>query len=81
MNVSAILFWWLMSAGVCGAIGARKSATGTSVILGLLLGPLAIPIVLMSRGYTMPCPMCKEPVRIEALVCKHCKSTIGVSPP
>lgn len=67
-----MLIWAVLGAliGVAAASTKGFSIAG-GVIGGILLGPLAILMFLVS-GSGRKCPFCAEYVKNEATVCKHC---------
>ena len=52
-----ILVSWLVWPVLCGILGARRGQAMNGVVQGLILGPLALPVILLgSRKYE--CPSC-----------------------
>lgn len=68
-----IVFFWLLIGLICAVIGAKKGEGCGAFVLGVLLGPLAIPFVLLSRGHRKRCAACKELIHEDATVCSHCR--------
>lgn len=66
-------------------IAARKSPsrqTGTFLtyyVFGVLLWIVAVPAAIwaVKDERRRSCPMCAEPVRVEAVRCPHCQATIA----
>jgi hypothetical protein len=76
------LAWALFGALIGVAAAQRKGfSMAGGIIGGLLLGPLAFLLFLVS-GITgsdanqKKCPHCAEWVKGDALICKHCKSPL-----
>ena len=68
------LFWLILGA-LIGAAAAQKKGFSMAggVLVGALLGPLAILMFAASSGATTKkCPYCAEFIKKEAAVCKHC---------
>lgn len=79
-------FVWVGLAVAAGVIAEGKGRWGTGwAIFGLFAAPLAFLIALvlspdqrklderaLAGGELKTCPYCAEPVRAEAIVCKHC---------
>jgi hypothetical protein len=76
---------WLVCAFIGMGIGKSKGKGALGFILGLLLGPVGIIIIAVSKedtavvesaavssGEMRKCPFCAELVKTEAVVCKHC---------
>lgn len=70
-----VLIFWLAPIGVSGAMGRAKNRTGW--LYGLLAGWLGVIILacLGTRGSDKygECPFCREDVRLDAVVCPHCR--------
>jgi hypothetical protein len=71
---------WLLFGIAAAVIGGNKGRSGCGfLLLGLLLGPIALAIALIIGPLhrpesvdTRPCPRCAEPIREEARVCRFC---------
>lgn len=65
---------------ICGIIasnlGSRKGIATSSFFLGLILGPLGILLVYISKGKTVTCPFCKKLIFQSLKVCPHCEKVI-----
>lgn len=72
-----LLIVWVVCGFIAAAIGSRKGASGSSFVIGLLLGPLGIVIVLVSKGHRVECPHCRELMHPDASVCPHCQRAIS----
>lgn len=82
MEIDVILgsSWGLFA--VAGAFfGSQKQEPVASFLLSLFLGPIGLLFVLASSGKGKACPFCKELVRRDAEVCKHCHRDIPALPP
>ena len=69
-----VLFWILLSL-IIGAIAASKERSFLGwCLLSLAISPLISLLILLIVGdgnYSI-CPKCKEKVKSEATICKHC---------
>lgn len=83
---------WLVCGIIAASIAQSKGYSGCLwAIIGFLLGPLAVVCIgLMGRKMSEPdvhgdsathrlCPYCSEPIKREAVKCRHCGSE--VTPP
>lgn len=68
-------------------LGYKGRRSWLAVALSLLLGPVGIVVALMmpDRRPVGPtrwrrCPFCAEPIRREAVVCKHCRRDLAPTP-
>jgi len=71
-----IIIFWLLCGIVGAMIGSNKGEGGLGFFLGLLLGPIGVLIVALSRGNRRKCPFCVELVNNKAIVCPHCQREI-----
>jgi len=82
----------LLPGGIGYTIGRGRDRGGAGLLLGLLLSWLGVLICLFLPTGGMKCPACRERIKFDAIVCKHCgsgievderfvKSTIRATPP
>jgi hypothetical protein len=87
------LIWWLLLWGLIGAWhGQRRWRSTSGFFVCVLLGPLGVLAVLLSRSNqemvikdmrrqgNRQCPWCAEWIKQEAQVCKHCGRAVYESP-
>lgn len=71
-----IFFFLLLCGLISSLIGNKKGETISSFFLGVLLGPIGIIIVLLTKGNRIACPYCKKLIHKEATKCPYCQSDI-----
>ena len=90
MTFSGVLITWFLLGLISGAIGAsRNVGFWLHAFIGFLLGPIGILTALFfkpsdeatfqregSASGMVKCPMCAELIKVEAKICKHCKSDV-----
>ncbi len=64
---------WFASVVLGVIIGAKKGEGCISFIMCFLLGPLWLPVVILSKGKRKKCEYCKEYIDKDATVCPHCR--------
>lgn len=76
----------LLFGTLAGLIAHSKSRNvlGWSLV-GCVIGPFALVVAALplglKDGVTRRCPQCSETIRIEARVCRHCRSDLrGIVP-
>ena len=71
---------WILLLVVCGVIasvlGLRKKMGISGLFYGLILGPLGVILVFISKGKRVACPFCKKLNYITSTVCIHCDKEI-----
>jgi hypothetical protein len=67
---------WLVCGVVTAMISAKKGEGCVGFIFGILLGPFAIPIALLSKGNRKTCSYCQEMIHKDAIVCSHCQREV-----
>jgi len=71
---------WILLLVICGiigsALGSRKKMGISGFFYGLILGPLGVILVFISKGKRVACPFCKKLNYITSPVCIHCDKEI-----
>lgn len=81
----AVVFGWFLLAIACGIFADRKGRSGVAwFFIAMLASPLiagifllALPEAETSGGFSIlrRCVKCREQIRRDAQVCKHCNSS------
>jgi len=67
---------WLVCVITATIIGSGKGTGVSAFFYGLILGPLGVVLVLISKGKRVACPFCKKLNYITSTVCIHCDKEI-----
>lgn len=59
-------------------LGSKKGEGCISFGMTVLLGPIWLPVIILSKGDLRKCPHCAELIKKDATVCKHCGNTIPI---
>jgi hypothetical protein len=59
------------------AASIRNFSLWWGLLGGVVLGPLAVLLFFAKGTERRPCPYCREPVRADATVCKHCHGSLS----
>ncbi len=70
------IYVWILVWVVCIIIATRKGMGVSSFFFGLILGPLGIILVLLSKGKRVACPFCDKLIYMTSTVCPHCEKEI-----
>ncbi len=67
--------------GISGVLAHNKARNALGWFLaGCLIGPFSLVVLFfplaLKPGITKQCPACSETVRVEAQVCRHCRSDL-----
>lgn len=76
MTWQLIFFGLVLPAGIAYSIGRGRDRGGLGLLLGLLLSWIGVVIALFLTTGGMDCPLCREKIKHDAQVCKHCGATI-----
>jgi len=71
-----IIIWILMGI-ICAIIAQQKKRNAIGWFFlgaGFAIISLIVLLFLPTLEETMPCPFCKEPIKKDATICKHCNS-------
>lgn len=74
MEILFLLWFISVIAGV--AIGSKKGEGCISFVMCFLLGPIWLPVVILSKGNRVKCIYCQEFIDKKAVVCPHCHKDI-----
>jgi hypothetical protein len=67
---------WLVCVIAATIIGSPKKMGVSAFFYGLILGPLGVVFVFISKGKKVTCPFCKKLNYITSEVCIHCDQKI-----
>ncbi|EMW2000161.1 MULTISPECIES: zinc ribbon domain-containing protein [Morganellaceae] len=70
-----MLIFWILLSIIIGCVAASKDRSFLGwCLLSLVISPLISLIILLivGEGNYAICPKCKEKVKSEASICKHC---------
>ena len=68
-----LLFIWLPSWIATIIISSKKGEGCVSVFSGLLFGPIALIVAIVSKGNKDNCQYCRELINRKAIVCPFCQ--------
>jgi hypothetical protein len=73
-----VLVWFMIGAATGFIAGGKGRSDIGWFVLGILFGPFSLivvaclPAVKPEETDARPCPFCAEPIKMAAVVCKHC---------
>ena len=67
---------WVVCIIIATILGSRKGMGVSSFFFGLILGPLGVILVLLSKGKRIACPFCGKLIYMTSTVCTHCEKEI-----
>ena len=76
VNIVWIMLW-LACVVAATIIGSPKEMGLSSFFYGLILGPLGVVLVFISKGKKVTCPFCKKLNYITSKICIHCGAEIN----
>jgi hypothetical protein len=79
-----LLFWLIASivVGIIAAYAKGRSGAGWFLLALLLIGPLFAFILVLclprkqNQDELATCPACAETIKVQAKICKHCRTEI-----
>jgi len=67
---------WVICIIIATILGSRKGMGASSFFFGLILGPLGVILVYISKGKRVACPFCDKIIYKTSTVCPHCEKEI-----
>ncbi len=67
---------WVVCVITASILGSRKGMGVSSFFFGLILGPLGVILVHISKGKRVACPFCDKLIYMTSTVCPHCEKEI-----
>ncbi|TDI78164.1 MAG: hypothetical protein E2O81_03195 [Betaproteobacteria bacterium] len=67
---------WVVCVITASILGFRKGTGASSFFFGLILGPLGVILVHISKGKRVACPFCDKLIYKASPVCPHCLQEI-----
>ncbi|WP_294357165.1 zinc ribbon domain-containing protein [uncultured Sphingomonas sp.] len=88
-----VLFWIIFTVGSAAIASNKGRSGGLWLVLGFLFGPIALVVIAslprnaerdlragLQSGKMRRCPYCAEPIRAEAVKCRHCGEDVPAAP-
>jgi hypothetical protein len=75
-----MLIFWVIMGIVCALVAHKKNRSVIGwFFLGVLFSLISLVVLIFlddieDTRNTIPCKYCKEPIKPDATMCKHCKS-------
>lgn len=74
---ASLITFWIVCLTITIFVGAKKGNPISAAFLGLILGPIAVLIVLLSEDKNrIACPLCAEKIQKIAKICPQCRSSV-----
>jgi len=75
-----VFFIWLTCVVISAVVGAQRGNPLGGTFSGVMLGPLGVLIVLLSKDKNrVPCPFCAEKIQKKAKICLFCRKELAES--
>jgi hypothetical protein len=77
-----MLIFWVIMGIVCAIVAHQKRRNVIGwFFLGVLFSLISLVVLIFlptieDTKDTIPCPYCKEPIKKDATMCKHCRSVL-----
>ena len=78
--LSEAIGWIILFGGAGILLGRMRGHPIFGFFIGVVMGPLGLIIILLSRNDRFKCHACKMPVERDASICPHCRSALGPQP-
>lgn len=85
--MSYLVLGLVVCAGIAAIVaGTKGNSRALGCMFGLVLGPIGVLVTALlpasdARPGMRICPVCAEPVRVEAKVCRYCLAQLPVLTP
>lgn len=67
---------WLVCVIATAILGSTKGMGASGFFYGLILGPLGVALVFISKGKRVACSFCGKLIYMTSTVCLHCDKKI-----